>query len=212
MARRTKEEALETRQAILDAAVRVFALRGISAASLTDIAVEAGVTRGAIYWHFANKGDLLNSLLDQFLEYYTPLTEASESTEEPDPLGKLEELYLSFLACMDKNSLQKQMFQILFTQDKVNRETEVLRLRHQKLRLERFRGVQIVLRNAVARGQLAPNFDIDAGTTTIFSMVHGLISNWILNPELVDITKQGPIVIRAVFDILRANNAIFCKP
>ncbi len=210
MARRTKEEALETRKAIIDAAVRVFAVRGISTASLTDIAVEAGVTRGAIYWHFANKGDLLNSLLDQFLEYYTPLTEASESEDEPDPLGKLEELYLSFLGCMDKNPLQKQMFQILFTQEKINRETEVLRLRHQKLRLERFRGVQIVLRNAVKRGQLAPNFDIDAGTTTIFSMVHGLISNWILNPELVDITRQGPIVVRGVFTLLRANYPEYC--
>ena len=54
MARKTKEEALETRNAILDATVRVFAAKGAANVSLADIAREAGVTRGAIYWHFAN--------------------------------------------------------------------------------------------------------------------------------------------------------------
>src|ERR1700712_1304134 len=57
MVRRTKEEAAETRNSILDAAERVFFEKGVSRTTLADIALEAGVTRGAIYWHFANKGD-----------------------------------------------------------------------------------------------------------------------------------------------------------
>ena len=77
MARRTKEEAQETRQAILDAAVRVFAQQGVANASLTDIAQEAGVTRGAIYWHFANKADLINTLWELGQSFYSPLTLAS---------------------------------------------------------------------------------------------------------------------------------------
>src|SRR5947209_13755884 len=45
----------DTRLAILEAAVRIFARSGISAATLEDIATEAGVTRGALCWHFHSK-------------------------------------------------------------------------------------------------------------------------------------------------------------
>ena len=58
VARRTKDEAVETRNQILDAAERIFSERGVSRTSLTDIAEAAEVTRGAIYWHFKDKADL----------------------------------------------------------------------------------------------------------------------------------------------------------
>jgi TetR/AcrR family acrAB operon transcriptional repressor len=55
MARATKEEALETRNRIIDAAEEVMFARGVAQTSLADVADAAGVTRGAIYWHFKNK-------------------------------------------------------------------------------------------------------------------------------------------------------------
>lgn len=58
MARKTKKQAQETRQQILDTALRVFSEHGVSATSLSDIATAAGVTRGAIYWHFKNKAEI----------------------------------------------------------------------------------------------------------------------------------------------------------
>ncbi|UCE62309.1 MAG: TetR family transcriptional regulator [Phycisphaerales bacterium] len=66
--RRTKEQALETREALLNAALRIFSENGLEAPRLEDIAQEAGVTRGALYWHFKNKEDLLISLLDFYEE------------------------------------------------------------------------------------------------------------------------------------------------
>ena len=56
--RRTKAEAEETRQAILAAAERVFFKKGVANSSLDEVAAAAGVTRGAIYWHFSSKTDL----------------------------------------------------------------------------------------------------------------------------------------------------------
>lgn len=52
--RKTKSEAEKTRQHLLDAALEVFWRKGVTSASLQEIAEEAGVTRGALYWHFAN--------------------------------------------------------------------------------------------------------------------------------------------------------------
>ncbi|MDV7394715.1 TetR family transcriptional regulator, partial [Arthrospira platensis SPKY1] len=63
MVRKTKEEAWETRQRILDAAEQVFQRQGVSRTSLSHIAAEAGVTRGAIYWHFKNKVDLYDAMI-----------------------------------------------------------------------------------------------------------------------------------------------------
>jgi TetR/AcrR family transcriptional regulator len=56
----------DTRMAILEAAVRIFARSGISAATLEDIATEAGVTRGALCWHFHSKDDLLSAIIQHY--------------------------------------------------------------------------------------------------------------------------------------------------
>lgn len=55
-----------TRLTILEAALHIFARSGVSAATLEDIAAEAGVTRGALCWHFHSKDDLLTAILKQF--------------------------------------------------------------------------------------------------------------------------------------------------
>jgi AcrR family transcriptional regulator len=59
------EKRERTRQDLLAAASRVFAERGYHAASLDAIAEEAGYSRGAVYYNFANKDELFLELLDQ---------------------------------------------------------------------------------------------------------------------------------------------------
>jgi AcrR family transcriptional regulator len=69
--RRTREARAEGRAArddLLDAAVRVFARKGYREAGVEEIATEAGYSKGAIYWHFASKEDLLTALLDERID------------------------------------------------------------------------------------------------------------------------------------------------
>lgn len=61
--RRTKEDAEETRQKLLHSALEVFGEKGFAATRLSEIAAAAGVTRGAIYWHFKNKEELFLELV-----------------------------------------------------------------------------------------------------------------------------------------------------
>ena len=61
MARRTKEDAEATRNKLLDAAAEVFFAKGVAGASLSEVAQAAGLTRGAIYWHFKDKVDLFHT-------------------------------------------------------------------------------------------------------------------------------------------------------
>ena len=62
MVRKTKEAALATREALIDAAERTFRRRGVTRTSLADVAAEAGMTRGAIYWHFRDKAELFEAM------------------------------------------------------------------------------------------------------------------------------------------------------
>src|SRR6478609_9788806 len=65
MVRRTKQEAEETRGRILDAAEQVFHEKGVAHASLEDVAAAAQVTRGAIYWHFKDKAELFDAMMQR---------------------------------------------------------------------------------------------------------------------------------------------------
>ena len=65
MARRTKDQAEETREKLLEAALVVMSKKTFASVSMSEIAEEAGVTRGAIYWHFKNKNDILVHLIER---------------------------------------------------------------------------------------------------------------------------------------------------
>ena len=203
MARKTKQEAQETRNSIMDAAARVFGVKGVARTSLDDIAREAGVTRGAIYWHFANKEALLNSLWDQILLLYAPMAQASQAQDEPDPLGKMKNLYLALFNGMVEDQRQQQLFRLLFDDSSHSKETEAMRLRHIQLRRERLHGIQITLNNAKERGQLPPNLDVRQGAISVLVFVHGLIANWIATPDMFDIKKEGERFIEGIFLMLQ---------
>lgn len=97
MVRRTKEESLETRRLIVDAARIMFEQHGVARTSMEQVAAAAGVTRGAIYWHFANKVDLFHAMRE---EVHVPLTDlsnlaldaahASSGVSTLDPLERIE--------------------------------------------------------------------------------------------------------------------------
>ena len=60
-----KESQLQTRERLLDAALVVFSRRGYYAASLDEIAAEAGYSKGAVYSNFSNKEELFLALIDR---------------------------------------------------------------------------------------------------------------------------------------------------
>lgn len=84
--RRSKEDAAVTRENVLAAAEQLFAENGIHATRLSDIAAAAGVTRGAIYWHFSNKDELIGALIDRLS---TPLELAMGSLLDAAATGNM---------------------------------------------------------------------------------------------------------------------------
>lgn len=75
----------ETRAKLLDAAAKVFAEKGYSNASMDDVAAEAGMTKGALYWNFDGKEQLFHALLEERI--YGPLRGLVEFTRTVDVEG-----------------------------------------------------------------------------------------------------------------------------
>src|SRR5260370_35825620 len=59
------QQSAVTRRAILDACLKLFARHGFSTTSIDDIASAAGITKGAVYWHFENKEELFQAILEE---------------------------------------------------------------------------------------------------------------------------------------------------
>lgn len=97
MPKRTHEAAMQTKQLILDAAYNLFSSKSFEKTSLSDIAREARVTRGAIYWHFEDKNELLLELCKDKADKFNLALNLQRAAEpdEPDPLGQLKKWMLS---------------------------------------------------------------------------------------------------------------------
>ncbi len=77
-----------SREQLLTAAARVFARAGYHGASMSEIAAEAGFSKGALYWSFASKEELFFALLDELDEQLRALIAASASRERSGELSR----------------------------------------------------------------------------------------------------------------------------
>lgn len=114
MARKTKAEAEKTRLQIIEAARRVFHERGVSRTSLEQVANAAGVTRGAVYWHFRNKSDLFFAMRDQvFLPVVDGVNRDLIAAHADDPLLGIELSLLEVIDVLSTQPATRETHQIL---------------------------------------------------------------------------------------------------
>jgi len=103
MARRTKEEAAETREAILRAALDLFSEKGYSRTALGEIAKQIGMTRGAVYWHFENKEAVLAALIDYANEREKLIVD--EQVSEVQTLEDLRNAFIFHARVVEQDSM-----------------------------------------------------------------------------------------------------------
>lgn len=208
MVRRTKEEALETRASILDAAEKVFFEKGVSRTSLADIAQAAGVTRGAIYWHFANKGDLFTEMFDRVLLPLDELKAASINPEEADPLGRLIEICTLCLRDTALDPQRRRVFDILFLKCEFVEEMGPVMVRYQSNMREALGKIETGLRNAISKGQMPANLDTKLAATMLHAFVGGALRDMLFLPDSIDFGVHASKIVEGMFDALRLSPAL----
>jgi TetR/AcrR family acrAB operon transcriptional repressor len=112
--RRTKQESERTRQSIVAAARKVFARQGVTRTTLEEIAAAAGVTRGAIYWHFADKTELFFAMREQVaVPMIDQIDLALLRADGSDPLAGVERFLHDILEALESDAAARQTFQIM---------------------------------------------------------------------------------------------------
>jgi TetR/AcrR family acrAB operon transcriptional repressor len=208
MVRRTKEEAQETRHRILDAAEHVFFEKGVSRTSLGDIAQYAGVTRGAIYWHFANKGDLFTEMFDRVLLPLDKLSAASLDPHEANPLGRLKEIVGWCLSSMASDPRRRRVFDILFLKCEFVEDMGPVMLRHQTNMREGLQKIEGSLDNAVSKGQLPADLDTRKAAAIVHAFIGGCLYDLLILPDKVEIAMHSEQFVDACFDMLHYSPAL----
>ncbi|EXJ10454.1 MULTISPECIES: TetR family transcriptional regulator [Nitrincola] len=114
MPRRTKEESEQTRSALLTKALELYADRGIEHVSLKEIAAQAGVTHGAIYWHFKNRDDLLFQIYHQIeLPFEIQYIEQRQAAKQ-NPLQALQDYLMGVIHLVTTSISLQQGYRLFF--------------------------------------------------------------------------------------------------
>ncbi len=203
MARRTKEDALKTRETILDAAIDLFASKGVSSTTLANIASQAGVTRGAVYWHFSNKEELVESLRDMVLEPFKTKQAALDDPDLDDPMGLLFDTQLLFFKNLQKNKKLIKILKIFLIKYENSGDLEQVFVEKASCHLHKIEKLEAFLKKAIDKKQLPETFDTRMGAIAIISFIDGLIHNYILFPDTLSCKTEIPKLLRGLFNMLR---------
>jgi len=208
MARKTKEEALETRNRIIDTAEHVFYQNGVSRSSLADIATAAGVSRGAIYWHFKNKSDLFTAMFERVKLPFDEMIAATLDAREADPLARLRDMTVHCLRDITQDPQRRRIVEILIHKCEFTEEMGEVMRRHQVNVREARIHIEGGLRNAVNKGQLPADLDLPRAAALLHALITGVLTDWLFTPDCMDLDVDAERIVDAWFDMLRLSPAL----
>ena len=203
--RRTKEEAEQTRASLLEAAETLFLQNGVAHTSLEQIARAAGVTRGAVYWHFQNKADLFHALLTQVRLPPEQLTERLRSCDQQHPLKPMRDMCIEAIESLTQNPKKRTILTILLHRCEFTDELRPAQERHQAF-IETIIGqFTEQFKKAEQHGLLHPHTSALQAAYTLHTVTHGLLTEWTRSDQVPIWLESPKIIIDTVFRGLIVN-------
>jgi TetR/AcrR family transcriptional regulator, acrAB operon repressor len=204
--RRTKEEAERTRRQIMSAALNVFDQRGIARTTMEHIAAAAGVTRGAIYWHFSDKQALVKAVRD---DVSLPLVDRADFTllsgRETEPLERIERFLLDIINAVDKDRRTRLVCSVMsfkceYVGDLEGELDEYARkLEHARKNLAQ------VYREAQARRQLRAGLKPEIAALETAMFLTGLIRLSLLDGHRANVRRNARALVESHIALRRAS-------
>jgi len=180
--RRTKEEAARTRQDILKSALIVFGEKGFSAETLTQIAAEAGVTRGAIYWHFDNKAELYNTLIENYSAYGAAIGEQAIA-DGGSFVDILRRIFVRQLQAVEEDPDLRAIMEIHLFKTGLDPELQTALLQKIQSGQALLEGISAAMSMGIAAGELRADIDPLEMARAFLAFQNGLIYLWLLSPD-----------------------------
>lgn len=194
MARKTKAEAEATREQILDAAEQMFFQNGVSRTTLEKIAVAAGVTRGAIYWHFDNKSALFSAMLDRIRLPFQQMLGQLDSEQQADPLAQLRDFLIQSLILITSSERHFRVLSIVFLRCEYIDELNPAVSRQEELDKTANDIISRALQRARTAGTLQAGVEPDQAACAIHAYLGGLIRKYLLKPDFCDLQQAAAYI------------------
>jgi TetR/AcrR family acrAB operon transcriptional repressor len=194
MVRKTKEEAAATRQALLDAALIVFSQKGYAATSLEEIAEHAGVSRGAIYWHFHSKAELYNTLVEETSAQTEGVIRRAVGAGT-SILETQRRIMIGLLVLLEENPTYRAVQELVLFKTEVTPELE----EGIKIKAAAFRAVETrvaaSLRAGIAAGEVRPDLDPVIGARAALTYINGIIFTWLIDQRAFSLREHAPALV-----------------
>ncbi|MFJ6326000.1 MULTISPECIES: TetR family transcriptional regulator [unclassified Rhizobium] len=194
--RRTKEEAAETRSEILQSAKALFLDKGYENVSLEEIAAAAGVTRGAVHWHFKNKQGLMFAIRDEAQQPFDELAERMSKELPPNPLDLIADAIASIFEDVQHDPRKRSMLKVMmhldmaFCDGTTNRASSFRQDMH-----DNFERIFTLMNE---KTQLPTPWTPDTAASALTAVIGGLITEWTLDRGNFQLVPCGQMFIKMV--------------
>ena len=203
MARKTKEAALETRGLIIDAARRVFHAEGVNRSTLDKIAKAAGVTRGAVYWHFTNKAEIFLAVKQTYTTEFDELQSLLSPREDQSPLSAIGNYLEALFSAVLSNTAARETLEIIMLRcEYVEEFNEVLQVITEPC-TDILASFNRLYRDAEIRKELKPGLDPAMMSLDTLAFVRGTLRAILSGQQAVYGQAILPL-IKAHIDLRRA--------
>lgn len=189
----TRAVITDKREAILRAAVKVFARNGYFNSKVSDIAGEAGIADGTVYLYFKSKEEVLHSVFDRAMEEFVSQgkQEIAEITDVREKLRRIARLHLKNLGA-DRDAA------IVF-QVELRGSTKFM----EEFSAAGFAEYLNIIRETIAEGQKQGVFRQDLNATICSKILYGaldeMVTNWILSKKDYELEPMADTVLEIFF-------------
>lgn len=161
------------------------------------------MTRGAIYWHFADKEDLLHTLWEDLLRENDFFFQAVDGQKESDPLGFLVEQLFGFLKKLPENTRRQRLFRLFLHEYSISGQDSWLLFDRRDFQKNRISTVAALLSAAIDKRQLPPGIDIRLGAIALIAYVDGLAPQYQQLVNEMGLQIEMPFLINGLMQLLR---------
>jgi len=202
MARKTKAEAERTRLKILKSALSLFVEKGFERTTFEDIAAKIKLTKGAVYWHFKSKQDLLGELV---VHMAADAESPGKSWGDPESFDELERQFVERAKRIITSPPHRKFFYLMTRLDWSATRFEAVKRRLLQLESSIFSVIERTLLALQKQGTVRADVDVASVTAILGSMWVGLIKTSIDHCLEQDLLKTVGLGFGLVIDSIRAD-------
>lgn len=201
MARRTKAEAEKTRQKILEAALDCFAEEGYERTTFEDLASRIELTKGAIFWYFKSKADLLTELVTDMTAKHN--AELAKKLSTPTSLDELVLHFVERAQLVVGEPLNRKYFLMMMRMDWPSAKLKPIKRRLREVKTNPFSVIENALTTFQRKGEIRASADLDSVTMTLGTLWLGAMKMHIDDCHAMDLRKVITLGFKAIIDSIR---------